>query len=296
MDMDSISVFVKVVESGSFSAAARLLKMPKTTVSGKIAALEKRLGVTLIQRTTRKLHVTTAGQTYFRHCVLAVRELEQAEAELFADQGTPRGVLRITAPADLGHSLLPRIMCEYLKRHPDVEVEMIVTNRIVDLVGEGVDLAIRAGALKDSTLVAKKFFDIRACFWATPAYLKKFGVPQHPQDLQNHSLIAHSLLRGGGNELTDGRSTVRLTAKPRIRADDFETIKSLILLKEGTGLLPEFLVARESKSKDLVPVLPKWTVRDSGSFSFVYPGQKYASPKVRALIDLALELKDELQL
>lgn len=290
MDIDSIAVFVKVVEAGSFSGAARLLKMPKTTVSSKVASLEKRLGITLIQRTTRKLHVTQAGQNYFKHCALAIQEIEKGEAELLAESATPKGILKVTAPADLGHSLLPRIVCEYLRLYPETEIELIVTNRVVDLITEGVDLALRAGELKDSTLMTRQFFKIKAGFWASPSYLKKIEVPTHPRDLKNCSLIAHSIQRSKPLELIDGKSQFSLPLKPRIWADDFETIKSLLLLKEGIGWLPEFLASREAKNKDLVPVLPQWQAKSAGAFSFVYPGHKYSSPKVKAFMDLALKI------
>lgn len=161
MELDAIAVFVKVVEMKSFSGAARLLKMPKTTVSAKIASLEKRLGVTLIQRTTRSLNVTEAGKTYFNHCVSAIRAIELGESELLANQEKPNGLLKITVPVGLSSFILAKIINEYFNKCPDVNLEMIVTNRFVDLVGEGVDLAIRAGQLKDSTLIAKKFFEVQ---------------------------------------------------------------------------------------------------------------------------------------
>ena len=147
MDLDAIAVFVKVVEAGNFASAARLLNMPKTTVSAKVAALEKRLGTILIQRTTRKLYVTQAGEQYYRHCATAVREIALGEAALMATHNTPSGVLKLTAPVDLGHTLLPKIVHAYLERYPGTRVELLLSNRMADLVGEGIDLAIRAGRL-----------------------------------------------------------------------------------------------------------------------------------------------------
>ena len=290
MEFDAINVFVKVVEAGSFSGAAKLLQMPKTTVSAKVAALERRLGVTLIQRTTRKLNVTEAGRNYFRHCVIAIKEVEQAESELFAAQDKPKGLLRVTAPVDLGHSVLPKIVCEFLKKYPETEIEMIISNRMVDLVGEGVDLAIRAGELKDSTLVARKFFEIQALLWASPAYLKQNGTPEHPRELKKHQVMMHSPLRSHSIELTDGKASLPFVPGGRIAADDLETIKALAVQKAGIAWLPSFLVERELKTRELVQVLPKWWLKHLGVFSFVYPGQKYASPKVRAFIDVANQL------
>ena len=168
--MDAITVFVKVVEAGSFSVAARrLVGMPKTTVSAKVAGLEKRLGVQLIQRTTRKLRMTEAGETYFHHCAIAIREVELGEAALQSAKKEPSGVLKVTASVELGHALLPRLARAYAAKYPDVSLELIITNRIVDLVGEGVDLAIRwALALKDSSLIARRFFETRSNLWASP--------------------------------------------------------------------------------------------------------------------------------
>src|SRR5262247_3868041 len=147
--LDAIAVFVKVVEAGSFSTAARRLGLPKTTVSAKVAGLERRIGVRLIQRTTRKLRMTEAGEKYFHHCAIATREVELGEAALQSAKERPTGVLRITAPVDFGRAVLPRIVRAYRAKYPDVSVELSVTNRVVDVVEEGFDLAIRwAGSLK----------------------------------------------------------------------------------------------------------------------------------------------------
>ena len=174
--MDAIAVFVKVVEAGSFSAAARRLGLPKTTVSAKVAGLEKRLGVLLIQRTTRQLRMTEAGEKYFHHCAIATREVELGEAALQSAKDKPCGVLKVTAPVDFGRAVLPRIVRAYAAKYPDVSVELMVTNRIVDVVEEGVDLAIRwAGALKDSSLIARRFIETRSNLWASPKYLKALG-------------------------------------------------------------------------------------------------------------------------
>jgi DNA-binding transcriptional LysR family regulator len=284
MDLDAIAVFVKVVEAGSFSGAARLLKMPKTTVSAKVAALEKRLGAILIQRTTRKLYVTEAGEQYFRHCANAVREIELGEAALLASQNAPTGVLKVTAPIDLGHSLLPRIVHAYLEKYPGTSVELVLASRIVDLVGEGVDLAIRAGRLEDSSLIAKPFMPITIALWASPAYLASAGTPAHPRDLARHRLVALSSMRT--THLTNGKASVPVAIASRVITDDFEAVKAMVVAGEGIGWLPDFIVTDSS----LIPVLPSWTTEDVGGFSFVYPGKKYASPKVQAFIAIALTL------
>ena len=288
MDLDAIAVFVKVVEAGSFSGAARLLKMPKTTVSAKVAALEKRLGTILIQRTTPKLSVTEAGEHYFRHCANAVREIELGEAALLATQDTPTGLLKVTSPIDLGHTLLPKIVHAYLEQYPGTSVELNLSNRISDLVGEGIDLAIRAGRLDDSSLIAKRFMPITINLWASPAYLGRAGSPLHPRELPKHLLIALSAMRT--SLLTNGKSSVQVTIASRVLTDDFEAVKAMVIAGEGIGWLPDFIVAGAVAAGTLLPVLPNWKTEDVGGFHFVYPSKKYASPKVQAFIAIALAM------
>ena len=287
-NFDAIQVFVKVVEAGSFSAAARLLNMPKTTVSAKIAALEQRLELKLIQRTTRKLHVTEAGMKYFQHCANAIRELELGEAALQSTQSEPTGLLRVTAPVDVGHVVLPRITRAYLARHPGTSVELLVSNRKVDLVGEGIDLAIRAGTLKDSSLIGRRFFDVGATLWASPAYLRQLGTVSHPRSLAKAAFI---VFKGVNTlRLMNGKSEVAVPMVGRILADDLETIKALAVLGEGIAWLPDFLAADAVEAGSLVPVLPNWKSKPLGGISFIYADRKYTAPKVQAFIQVAQEI------
>ncbi|HXS20173.1 MAG TPA: LysR family transcriptional regulator [Steroidobacteraceae bacterium] len=279
---------MRVVEGGSFSAAARRLGMPKATVSAKVARLEKQLGVSLIQRTTRKLRVTEAGQQYFRHCADAIREVELAEAALLSTSGKPSGVLKVTAPVDLGHALLPRIVNGYVARYPDVSVELLVTNRVVDLVGEGIDLAIRPSqALKDSSLIAQRYFEIGSNLWASPHYLQRLGTPTHPRDLKEADFV--EFLQRRSAVLTNGRSDVEVTMTGRIRSDDFETTRALLLSGAGIAWLPDFLAEEAAQAGTLVPVLPQWRPKQRAAFYFVYAGGRYALPKVKGFIQTALE-------
>lgn len=286
MDLDAVAVFVKVVEAGSFSGAARLMQMPKTTVSAKIATLEKRLGISLLHRTTRKLSVTEAGERYYQHCSKAVHEIELGEAALISARDKPSGLLKVTAPIDVGHTLLPKITRAYLEKYPGTSVEMLLSNRVFDLVGEGIDLAIRVGDLKDSSMIARRFFNLSMHLWASPRYLETAGVPRHPNELARHRFVGYS----GMNAvlLLKGNAEVKAPTHARAVADDFEAIKAMLILDEGIGLLPDFLAADAASSGKLVPVLVKWKLKPTGGFSFLYPGRKYASPKVQAFIDTAL--------
>jgi DNA-binding transcriptional LysR family regulator len=287
-DFEAIPVFVKVVEAGSFSQAARLLGMPKTTVSARIASLEKRLGMKLIQRTTRKLHVTDAGAKYFHHCANAMREMEQGEAALQSAQAQPTGTLKVTAPVDIGHLLLPRITSAYLARYPGTSVELLISNRRVDLIGEGIDLAIRAGTLQDSSLVAKRFFDVRSSLWAAPACLERLGKLTDPGDLAGAPLIG---FRGFNTlRLIQGKSAVALPLSGRIVADDLEAIKALAMLGEGIAWLPDFLAADAHEAGNLVPVLPRWKPEAMGNIHFVYASRKFTSLSVQGFMQVAQEL------
>ena len=289
MDLDGIAVFVKVVQAGSFSQAAKLLNMPNSTVSAKVAALEKRLGVTLLQRTTRRLHLTEAGEGYFRRCMTALEELHAAENELAIERGETKGVLRLTAPVELGRSALPPVLDVLMKRHPAIEIDLIITNRLVDLVAENIDVAVRAGPLKDSGLIAKRFVLGQFGLWASPSYLKNNSVPRNPDELKEHDCLRFAPFTGRKLQLTNGRERAQIALAGRITADDFEALRALAVLGWGIALLPSFLCAEEAKERKLVSVLPNWR-GDSVSISVVYPAQRFVAPKIRAFITAAEEL------
>jgi DNA-binding transcriptional LysR family regulator len=290
--LEGVEVFVKVIQCGSFSAAARVLQMPVTTVSGKVASLEKRLGVTLIHRTTRKLNITEAGDAYFKHCVRAIDEVSAAEKALLTSKVEPEGLLRITAPADIGHLVLPSLARSYLKAYPKTQIDMILTNRVVDLVGEGVDLAIRAGKLKDSTLVTKKFLDAELVLYASSAYIKKFGMPRQPKDVSEHSFIGFRSF-AGEIKLTNGRQSHLVPVKPRITVDDLEAIKVFVMNGDGIGMLSTLTCGPELAGGKILRVLPGWDLEfdfgTRGHLSFVYPPQRYVSPKIQAFIEMAMK-------
>ena len=285
MDLDGIAIFVKVVQAGSFSGAARLLGLPNTTVSAKVARLEKRLGVTLIQRTTRKLHITPAGRAYYERCLRGLEEIEGAEAEVSLSAAEPRGLLRITAPGDVAHGMLPPIVSRFVARYPRTRVEVLVANRVIDLVGEGVHLAIRAAPLPDSSLVARKFMPFSGGLWASRAYLQREGTPKTPAELEQHDCLVFPRFSAGPLRLTDGRNRVEVKPAGRIAVDDPGSMRIFILHGDGIGLLPDYL-ARDTA---LVRVLPKWTWL-TGALSFVYPGQRFVPANVRAFIDTALAI------
>lgn len=286
MDFNEIAVFVRVVKAGGFSRAARELGMPNSTVSAKVSALEKRLGVTLLTRTTRKLSLTEPGEAYFRRCVQGLAEIELAENALAECQAEPSGTLRVTAPVELGSAVLPLIAEEFRRQYPKVGLEFLLGDRMVDLVAENVDLAIRAGDLKDSSLIAKKLGTVSFGLFASADYLKKHGRPAHPRELREHTCLQFSPLEGGAWELHGPKGKVRATITTPLLANDLNFLKALAIAGSGIALLPTFLCTSEDGLKR---VLPDWR-SDTRPVHFVYPAQKFVPAKLSAFVALATPL------
>jgi DNA-binding transcriptional LysR family regulator len=284
MRIDEITVFVRVLEAGSFAAAARLLGMPTTTVSAKVAALEKRLGTTLIHRTTRQLRATSAGELYLDRCRTALQEIETAEAELASDNDEPTGTLRITGPTVFGRSLLPELIMAYRQKFPAVKVEVLVMDRIADLVAEGIDLAIRVGPLKDSSLIVRKIMDGYGGYYASQAYLDRHGTPQTLEDLADHQIVGFSR---DGKMLYRGE-IVDVTLDAPITSNDFYVSRSFIDLDLGIGYLPAPMEKAWRGQQALVRVLPEYSTPPR-SLYFVYPRQRFVPARVRTFINFAAE-------
>ena len=197
-----------------------------------------------------------------------------------------KGLLRLTAPVEVGHSLLPVLVHAFLQKHPRMEVELIVTSRVLDLVADGVDLAIRAGPLKDSSLIAKRFDLGDFGLWASPQYLTQHAVPRHPKELAQHNCLRFSRFRDEGFRLTHDKEKFHVAASGQLVADDFETLRSLAVLGEGVAFLPSFLCSEDTKQDKLTRVLPQWR-GDKVSLWLVHPAQQFVPTKVRAFILVA---------
>ncbi len=282
MDLNEVLMFVKVVQAGSFTAASALLGMPKSTVSAKVASLEQRLAVSLLHRTTRRLGLTEEGKDFFHMCEKTLNDLEVAEASLGKAKGQPRGALKIAAPNAFGVHLLPGFLSGFLKKYPDISAEVCLSNAFVDLVGEGFDVAIRSGDLKDSTLVAKRIGTSFFSLYASPDYLQKHGEPKRPQDLTDHQCLSFSAI---GDEwkmnALQRRATVNIEGC--VKCDDITAVKQLALNGLGIGMITEFVAMEDIEAGRLVPVLPGWHAHTTGIY-VVYPSHKYQHPKVKAFV------------
>lgn len=291
-DLNDMRYFAEVVEHGSFAGAARDLGLPKSRLSRRIAGLEAELGVRLLQRTTRKLSLTPAGEQYFRHCVAIRDQAEQAQAELEQVQSEPRGLLRLVCPVTLAQSVVGPILPIYLTRYPQVRVEMQVSNRVVNLVEEGVDLALRVRAnLDDSgSLVIKRLGLSHGILVASPQLLQRHGPPVTPQDLDNYQTVSMSM--------TDGRMRLALfgpqgsqhvaVSRPVCTTDDLLTLRFAILEGVGMGVLPDYMCQEDLDSGRLVRVLPSWSLAP-GIVHAVYPSRRGMAPAVRAFLDFLEE-------
>jgi DNA-binding transcriptional LysR family regulator len=282
MALDEMLVFARVVESGSFTTAARSLGMPKSTVSRKVTELEERLDARLLQRTTRKLSLTDVGRIYYDYCARIASEIEDAERAVGSLQTSPRGLLRVTAPVNF--AFLGPIVSDYLERYPDVQLELFCTGRAVDLVEERFDLGIRARALADSTLIARSLGSAAWFLVATPAYLKKHGRPKSPDHLQRHSCLLFGSSGTASVQLSKAGEPLSISVSPRLLVSDMDILRTAVSAGRGIGLLPAYLCVEELRSRRFERVLGDWDA-PATPVHVVYPSTRHLSPKVKSFID-----------
>lgn len=291
MRIDEITVFVNVLEAGSFTAAARRLGMPATTASARVAALERRLGFTLIRRTTRKLHATPEGQVYFERCRTALNDIGAIEAELRARSTEMGGELRLTASVDIAQTLLPPVIAAFRKAYPTVDIDLIVTDRVADLVAENIDLAVRVGPLRDSSLVARAFVTGPSGLFASRAYLDRMGMPASIEHLHHHDLIALRKPWAQPLVMVRGKDKIKLDLSGGVACDDLLTARALVAMDLGISFLPGYL----AHQLDLVRVLPELSSPFTGLY-FAYPAQTFVPARVREFIGYAVTTVRRFQL
>ncbi len=284
IDLNQIGVFVRVVEAGSFTAAAAVLRLPKSSVSRKFAALESALGTRLLQRTTRRLRLTEAGQRYFRQARQAVVDLDEAANELANLGLAPRGNVRISA-ADFEDGPLAEVIAAFCRVHPQIHVDLTVTGRRVNLIEEGFDLAVRAGLLEDSTLVARKVARSELKLYAAPSYLARRGTPRRLADVARHDCVLYRTAKGLFPwRLTGPRGPETVRVSGSVTADDMGFVRRLVLGGAGIGLLPETLAETEVARDALERVLPAYAVR-GGAIYVVSPPLRHLPARVALLRD-----------
>lgn len=296
--MDTLAamrMFTKVVEAGSFVRAAERLDVSTTAASRLVADLEAHLGARLLHRTTRRLHPTDAGRAYYDRCAQILDEIDEAEADVRDENARPTGVLRINTAVSFGILHLAPLLPAYRVAYPEVEIDVSLSDRVVELVEEGFDLAIRISSSLPPTLVVRRLAPVRLVVCAAPAYLKKYGTPQVPADLQGHNCLLYTYASDGGEwrfepGIEAGASaaaggdveTVRVGGS--LRANNGDLLRTAALAGEGIIRQPSFLVGDDLQSGALVPLLATYPLPSLGVYA-VYPTRRHLSAKVRTFVD-----------
>ena len=280
-----MQVFAAVVDAGSFAGAADALGISKPTVSRQVSELEFRLGARLLQRTTRKLSLTSEGEVFYGRCKAVLDDVEAAEAEVASSAGQATGVLRVNAPVSYGLKRLAPLWGPFMRRHPNVRLDVTLSDRFVDLVEEGYDLAVRIARLPSSSLVSRQLATTRLILCASPQYLRVHGTPVHPSELARHEVLAYNLLATGDSwSLKGPEGTVSVKVDARLWTNSGDTCREVALTYGGIILQPSFLVDEDLRTGTLVEILPEYRSAELGIHA-VYPTRKHLAPKVRLLID-----------
>jgi DNA-binding transcriptional LysR family regulator len=294
-DLNDLFYFSIVVEKGGFAAAGRALAIPKSRLSRRISQLEERLGVRLLQRSTRRFAVTDAGQRFYRHCQAVIAEAQAAEEAVAQLTTEPRGLVRMSCPVSITQNAMAGILPGFLEKYPQIRVLILSTNRRVDLINEGVDIALRVRFKldTDADLVVRSFGVSRSLLVASPAYLDARGRPTQPEDLGRLDTISIAELDAQSWELTakDGRRYL-FEHQPRLMSGDFPLVRSSAEKGLGVALLPESVCCAALNSGSLEVILPEWSP-PQGIVHCVYPSRRGVLPAVRVLIDWLAEKMPE---
>ncbi|BCG74503.1 transcriptional regulator [Mesorhizobium sp. 113-1-2] len=289
IDLNDVIVFARVVEAGSFTAAARLLAMPKTTVSRRVAALEREVGVRLLQRTTRSLNLTDAGRLYYEQSSQGLRTIEEANLRLAEARAEPSGTIRISAPVGFGGHFLIRAVVEFLALYPKTNVELRLTDDKLNLVEDGIDLAFRTGRLEDSTLIARKIGSTHRLLCASPDYLARHGMPESPADLARHRCVIAGPSASGAHWVLDGpQGQETAVVAGRFAANEMQAVVAAAIAGFGIAQLPQLMAEGLINEGRLRRVLDGYTT-PVGGLHVLYPSSRHLSPLVKTFIDLAVE-------
>jgi DNA-binding transcriptional LysR family regulator len=289
--LQAMTAFVRVVETGSFSAAARQLRVGQPAISKTIAQLEERLQVRLLVRSTHSLSPTDAGLRFYERARLAIREVDEAELEARGAGASLSGRLRVSAATTFARiSIVPRLP-EFLTRHPSLDVDVVLDDRVIDLVSEGIDVGLRLGQLADSTAVARKIASGRRSVVATPSYLARAGTPKTPSDLAHHHSVAYSQL---GNDWTFRKegAEISVTMRGRLRVSAAEGIRAAVLADMGLAVASDWMFAPELASGAVKRLLPDWALPPIDLWA-VFPTGRLASAKARAFADFVEEVLND---
>ena len=297
VDLNDITLFVQVVRHGSFAEAARRLGVPPNTVSRRVQQLEAQLGMRLLQRSTRKLTLTSAGQAFHESCAGAVEGLTEAALELMTGSSEPRGLVRVAVPADFFDFVQMEAVAGFLAKHPRVRLDVVLSDAKTDLIAERIDVAFRGGPMQDSGFIGRQVLsDGNSGFVASPDYLATHGTPGTLQDLTNHDCVSFAFPGGYTTWRVTGPDGVdeEVRVTPRFCGNTIQSLRKAALAGLGIALLPQLLIKRDLNSGLLVPVLPRYK-RTSHGMHVLYPSRRHLPLAVSAFIDLVVDKLSELE-
>lgn len=285
----SMQVFVSVIDLGSFTATANAFRITPAMVSRHISEIEKRLDATLIKRTTRRLQVTEVGKDYYESCKQILKQVEMAEAGAAILSGKPKGLLKVTAPIWYGSMILTPIVCDYLAEFPDVSIELSLSDRFVDIIDEGFDLAIRIGELADSSYIARKLFKFDTAICASPAYLDRYGIPTRPEQLRDHQCLGFTNWRShSGWKVVEKSITGHSSNYSRFNSNNGQSLREAALKGMGIIMMPKVLLEEDLRNGRLIEVLKEFTP-SSRPVNVVYPKERQPTPKLTSFLDYLIQ-------
>lgn len=288
--LTAMAVFARVAEAGGFSRAAESLGLSKSAVSKQVSRLEDRFGTRLLNRTTRRISLTEAGERVLEHSRRAIAEFEAAEAEVGVQRDTPSGLLRISTGVSFGQSELAPKLAGFLSGCPDLSIDLVLNDRRVDLVEEGYDVALRIGVLEDSSMMARRLGSVRSLTVAAPSYLDNRGRPQAPADLSGHDCLGYSHVNGGGLWPFEGPSgQIRHRFKPRLMSNNGTALAAAAEHGLGVVQMPDFIIGESVRDGRLEEILVDFRKPDVGIYA-IYPAGRPLAAKVRAFIDFAVSV------
>ncbi|MEG8065785.1 LysR family transcriptional regulator [Xanthomonas hortorum pv. gardneri] len=294
---DAMQAFARVVETGSFTKAAETLHMSRASVTQVVQQLEARLRVTLLNRTTRRVHVTADGAAYYERVLRLLADMDDAETSLSDASALPRGRLRVDVPSPLARLILMPALPTFHARYPDIQLDMGVSDRRVDLIGENVDCVVRGGIITDQSLIARRVGDLQAGVYAAPSYLQRLGTPAHPQELENTQHRCVGFMRWSNNKtvpyvMQRGNEAVNLQGRYVVASDDGNAYLAAGLAGMGVLWLPVYMAKAHLASGELVQLFDDWSLEPM-PLSIAFPPNRHVSAKLRVFIDWVIALMAE---
>ena len=282
-DLNDMLLLIAVIDAGSFTLAAERLNIPKANLSRKISRLEQRLGVVLLERTTRSQNITEAGKQYLSYCRVIQQQAELAEASIAQILNKVEGPLKVGASVGFGHAVFKPVLAEFMHQYPEVSLQLDLLNRRVDLIEEGFDMVIRIGTLDDSRLIAKRLGSIQRKVYCSPAHLAQLGEINEVSQLSQVDFLLMSSVQNGKLLLRTDQEEYEFAPKGKMRVDDFLILKQMAIDGVGVAVIPDYMCQQELANGQLVQLLPEWGMESVDAYA-LYPKHRLSIPKVKAFI------------